>query len=536
MASYYNQVQEAIKNNEKELQHLQNELRGLRSVEKDTPRESFQRQHAQILYHIDQEQRRLEENRTLLRNFEEAKNAISELREARDNDGLDELRAMLATERDPAIRREILEELEGKERAHAERIEALETKVQTSMSGLTDELQEEVRQSFLVTEEDKKAVTPGKEESKKEEGKAAEEDTTIEVEIEIPEARDERRLQLLADRDRAEDELAEAQEALRVSAERMMGIFAEERRIQEEEGPFTTEEELDNFRSDYMRRKIEENERLEAAKARIAKAERQIARVDARLEEHARLQEEARSYDIDAETLERIKKAVSKKEVLSAVYAQKGLGEVSRDTKEGRELADRVTAEIVENIVAQLREAGITSDVAQQGNVTQNGNGNINQNGININIIDQVNIVYGTDIPVHAGPARTTTATQEEIDTIERTQKARIKVKVIKHNGNEQEGKTPVKGPEDVPVVGATEETKEEEHVAEGPVKVKSLGQIKGAMEIMSKTLAKRGEALEVAQSALEAAKAHGATAEEIARLERDVEKAQSAYDTQLDA
>ena len=440
MASYYNQVQEAIKSNERELQHLQDELRGLRSVEKDTPRESFQRQHAQILYHIDQEQRRLEENRTLLRNFEEAKNAISELREARDNDGLDELRAMLATERDPAIRREILEELEGKERAHAERIEALETKVQTSMSGLTDELQEEVRQSFLVTEEvkdenvsenqnvvgtgsagnpvedkkeeDKKAVTPGKEESKKEEGKAAEEDTTIEVEIEIPEARDERRLQLLADRDRAEDELAEAQEALRVSAERMMGIFAEERRIQEEEGPFTTEEELDNFRSDYMRRKIEENERLEAAKARIAKAERQIARVDARLEEHARLQEEARSYDIDAETLERIKKAVSKKEVLSAVYAQKGLGEVSRDTKEGRELADRVTAEIVENIVAQLREAGITSDVAQQGNVTQNGNGNINQNGININIIDQVNIVYGTDIPVHAGPARTTTATQ----------------------------------------------------------------------------------------------------------------------------
>ena len=268
----------------------------------------------------------------------------------------------------------------------------------------------------------------GKKATSEEEGTPTD-DTTIEVEIEMPEARDERRLQLLADRDRAEDELAEAQEALRVSAERMMGIFAEERRIQEEEGPFTTEEELDNFRSDYMRRKIEENERLEAAKARIAKAERQIARVDARLEEHARLQEEARTYDIDAATLERIKKAVSRKEVLSAIYAQKGLGEVSRKTKEGRELADRVTAEIVENIVAQLKEAGITSEVAQQGNVTQNGNGNINQNGININIIDQVNIVYGTDIPVHAGPARTTTATQEEIDTIERTQKARIKVK-----------------------------------------------------------------------------------------------------------
>ena len=49
MASYYNQVQEAIRKNEKELQHLQVELRGLRSVERDTPRECFQRQHAQIL-------------------------------------------------------------------------------------------------------------------------------------------------------------------------------------------------------------------------------------------------------------------------------------------------------------------------------------------------------------------------------------------------------------------------------------------------------------------------------------------------------
>ena len=156
MASYYEQVEQAIKANEKELAYLKDELRGLKSVEKDTPRENFQRQHAQILYHIDQEQKRLEQNKALLASYHAARDAISELRESRESAELDNLRSLLATERDSKIRREILEELEAKEQEHAARIEGLEETVRTNMAGLTDELREELRQSFLAPAEEAK--------------------------------------------------------------------------------------------------------------------------------------------------------------------------------------------------------------------------------------------------------------------------------------------------------------------------------------------------------------------------------------------
>ena len=478
MASYYEQVEEAIKNNEKELAHLRDELRGLRSVEKDTPRESFQRQHAQILYHIDQEQKRLEENRTLLDNYHAARDGIAELRVSRDNEELDKLRALLAAERDPQIRREILEELEAKEKVHNEKIEALETTVQTSMAGLTDELREELRQSFLTEDEEKAqaeeftgeihpatdeeiisgektgdTATGGETDDTLDETGTGDNDGETDENVVMEEAveTDETQEQLEADLEAAERELEEAEAALQTSISRFQSIFEEERTRRENEGPFGTEEELDNFTNEYMRQKIEENERFEAARDRIARAKRQISRIEQKIEEHVALQEEARKYDVDAKVYEKVREAVSKKEVLSAIYEQQGLGEVSRSTKEGREQADRVTTEVVESIIEQLKAAGIQTSAATQGNVTQTGGVNINQNGgININIIDTINIVYGTDIPVKAGDARTTTMTEDEKNIVETSQKQRVKVKVVPHNGDEQKGKTPGPAPRDM--------------------------------------------------------------------------------------
>ena len=584
MASYYEQVQEAIKNNEKELVHLRDELRGLRSVEKDTPRESFQRQHAQILYHIEQEQRRLAENQALLDNFNATREAIAELRESRESEELDKLRALLASERDPQIRREILEELEAKELEHQAKIEALETQVQTGMAGLTDELAEELRQSFLSsepaetkdssqvdvvaaaetadmtdstgtgtdaseaetadatgtdTETDTSTSGTDTETAGKEDGingndqppvpGSAETTTEVEVEVELP---DPRRVQLQADLDAARDELAEAEHALQQSIARFQAIFAEERTRQESEGPFATEEELDNFTNEYMRQKIEENERFEAAKARIDKARRQVKRIEERIAEHASLEEEARRYHIDIKVLEKIKSAVSKKEVLSAIYEQQGLGEVDRSTQAGRDQADKVTAEVVESIVEQLTRAGIQTGAATQGNVNQNGGININQNGgVNINIIDTVNIVYGTDIPVKAGPARTTTLTEQERETIERTQKIRIKVKVIPHNGNEQEGKTPGKAPEDME--GAQTAVAEEK----GPVKTKrrkTPADINREMDKIAGRLYEDEEALRAAREDYEKAQAEGADDKTLADKKLAVDRAQNKYNQRM--
>ena len=547
MASYYEQVQEAIRANEKELAHLKEELRGLKSVEKDTPRENFQRQHAQILYYIDQEQNRLASNQALLDNYHAARDGIAELRVSRDNEELDKLRELLASERDPQIRREISEELEAKEREHAERIEALETTVQTSMAGLTDELAEELRQSFLSEDKAKEEaeVHTAAEESttenpasadgeteqvdgKKddvakqntdnavgpEENQGAEEAQAEERTEEIHDVHQVTMQQLF---DRANQELEAAELALQESIARFQEIFNEERTRQENEGPFGTEEELDNFRSEYMRRKIEENERFEAARDRVARARRQLERLEEIRDYTASLEEESRSYGVATEVYEKIKKAVSKKEVLSAIYEQRGLGEVSRRTKAGKEQADRITEEIVANVIEQLKTAGIQTSTATQGNVTQNGVVNINQNGgININIIDTINIIYGTDIPVKGGPSRTITMTEEEKEKVQTTQKSRVKVKVVPHNGNEQEGKTPGKAPEDMP-------------------KVKTRGQINAEMERISAKLAEKDEALSAARDALSKAEEDKAEASVIDSRRKAVEKAEREYNEQLD-
>lgn len=582
MASYYEQVEAAIKANEKELAHLKDELRGLRSVEKDTPRESFQRQHAQILYHIDQEQKRLEENRALLDSFHAARDAISELRQTRENEDLDKLRALLASERDPQVRREILEELEAKELEHQTRIEAIEETVRTNMANLTDELREEVRQSFLtlneeeqketleepaVVEADDNAVVMEETVRNGETGDAEEggtgnpvenqedkkgepevvvgtqqgnetndnnEETEIEIEVEVPSLYDQRRLRLQSDLDSASDELAEAELALQESIQRFQNIFAEERTRMENEGPFGTEAELDDFLSEYMRQKIEENERFEAARARVDRAKRQVSRIERRLEEHATLQEQARGYEIDVEVLEQIKDAVSRKEVLDEIYAQKGLGEVTRRTKEGREQADKVTREIVEGILQQLREAGINTGNITQEDLVQSGILNVNQNGaVNINIIDNVNLIVGSDIPMQQGPARTISMPQEDIDTVKRTQGIKIKIKIVPHNGNEQDGKTPGKAPEDM--IGTGISTGPEHQEERGKVKVKTKGQINAAMERIAQTLGTRQEELDAAKRNLAEAREANRSAEEIATLERAVETAQNAYDDQME-
>ena len=440
MASYYSQVEEAIKKNQKELAHLQDELRGLRTVERDTPRESYQRQHAQILYHIDLEQRQLEKNRNLLQDYEEAHRAITELRESRENAEIEQLRQLLATERDPHIRKEISEEIDAKTKEHESRIESLETIVQTSMGRLTDELAEELRNSFLTEENDKDVSL---EENAPEIHPSEDSENIVMEEVVREETLDEREKKFAEELETAETIYGEAEADYKTSIEKLQAIFEEERTIRENEGPFATEEELDNFTSEYMRRKIEENERLEAARDKMTRAQKKITSIERKMAAYAELKEEARREQVDVVTYEKIKKTVASKEVLDAVYETKGLGEVSRRSKKGKETANEVSQEVVRRVIEQLRADGIISgqNVSQQGLINQNGA---------VNIIDTINIIYGTDIPVKAGDSRTITITTEEKERVKETQKVKVKVRKVPHNGNEQEGKTPGKAPTDM--------------------------------------------------------------------------------------
>ena len=210
-----------------------------------------------------------------------------------------------------------------------------------------------------------------------------------------------------------------------------------------------------------MRRKIEENERLEAARDKMARAQKKIASIERKMAAYAELKEEARREQVDVVTYEKIKKTVASKEVLDAVYETKGLGEVSRRSKKGKETANEVSQEVVRRVIEQLRADGIISgqNVSQQGLINQNGA---------VNIIDTINIIYGTDIPVKAGESRTITITSEEKERVKTTQKVKVKVRKVPHNGNEQEGKTPGKAPTDMEgaKVTVTETTQEDNKVS----------------------------------------------------------------------
>ena len=292
MASYYSQVEDAVKRNLEEIEHLEQELAGLRSVEKDTPRESYQKQVAQIETHMEQERARLEANRQLLYNYNKASSNIMKLGAVID---------LREKEHDPQLRREMDEEIEARQKEIAE-----------AMGNLTEELAQEVRDSILRkrreeelanlagqiydemsdqanlgesadrTEEKEKnkqksleeqlmqetrnhgegdlgEVTPSTEEKEQEQVQETKEEKKEEKqpsasELEQQDERNIRYDELIA---RAQRDMEEAEQRRLAEIAEMQRIFQEERNLRMNEGPFGTEAELDAIDAHYLRLKQE---------------------------------------------------------------------------------------------------------------------------------------------------------------------------------------------------------------------------------------------------------------------------------------
>ena len=464
MASYYSQVEEAIKNNEKELVHLRNELDGLRSVENDTSRENYQREEASIKYHMTQEKNLLEANRRLLANYDEAlanMNKISQLRELRNQ------------ESDP----EKLGNLDGQ-------IFLAEQSLTANLQNLTDELKEELNTSSTKAIEETTiesgskepldvpseiALTSEEENTNKlieevegevtdetgskeildvssENGLVSEEDTNVLIDESSEETKteqDNHQISLQETLESAESEYNDAEQAYRSSITELQRIFAEEK-TKREEGPFATEEELDSITNEYMRQKIAANEKFEEARARMKRAQSRIDSINEKKESYALVKEKAASYDVSVADYEKIKKIAERDDVLSAIYEQKGLGPVSRESDEGKETASTVSEEIVGKVIEQLKQSGIivNQNSGEQDNV-------IDQNDVD-NIINSINIIYGTDIPVKSGDSRSLTITPGEKEQVENHPK--VKVKKVVRPSEDIPQQTPGNAPEGVPV------------------------------------------------------------------------------------
>ena len=287
----YSQVEEAIKKNESEISHLEDELRMLRSVEKDTPRESYQRQLERIEYHIEQQKKYLRQNKSLMYNYKFAYEGMMELRK---------LRELYDKEEDPQVRSEI-----------NEKIESLSQNVSISMDSLTDDLADELRISILnsgnVEEkiikediiEDPEIVVPvddnGEENDKEEQISYSDEDGQVEDIVQETSdseedgennGTDEKSSDSIDDENLQnsysllKEELKEAEKEYQESLERMQGIFDEERDRKLNGDLFTTVEELDAFYDKYMQMKVDENEVQKAALRRIEELREKINAIE----------------------------------------------------------------------------------------------------------------------------------------------------------------------------------------------------------------------------------------------------------------
>lgn len=247
--------------------------------------------------------------------------------------------------------------------------------------------------------------------------------------------------------DAANAEYEAAQARVQASIDEMQRIFDEERRIRTEEGPFSTVEELDNFTAEYMRQKVEEDERLTNARSAVKIAENKLRAAERRMHDYALAKEEAAKLGIPVEEYEKIRKTAAKKDVLQRVYDERGMGEVTRRTREGKEQADLTTEEII-NLLAEKIRSGTAVSYNQDGTkVSQNGL--FNQNGgINIIVIDTVNINYGQGKPIKLEGARSTTMSSRERDNVK--VKVEARPRIVPRNGNEPKKTNPGPGPRDM--------------------------------------------------------------------------------------
>lgn len=257
---------------------------------------------------------------------------------------------------------------------------------------------------------------------------------------------DERQLNMKKGISEANEELIAAERRLAESIKRFNQIFAEERTIREQEGPFATEQALDEFTDNFMQRKIKENEIFEQAKRDIKEAERKKKSREKKLQEYAILVERANQLLLSVESFDKIRKVVEDKQVMAAIYAKKGLGEINKRTKDGKEQYRQVSDSAIKEVISQLKKDEII--------VNSNGT-NYFSNETETNkeaIIDSINIIYGTDIATQSKDPRRLKMSEDKKNAVVENQGIQVNIKKVPRNGSIP-NKAPGKAPIGVPVI-----------------------------------------------------------------------------------
>ena len=248
------ELEEALTKFDKEIKHLNDELQQLETARADIGFSEYEGEKANIEYYIEKEEEKKKPVQDILNNYNKAKRIILRLNkveslipEARDRQDLDEM--------------------------HQEII-ALTDELNESLSFLSPSLEAEIRESISQENTINNEIEIPTKETVIENNETtlvyANEELRSNQEIVQEAIRNNPSLEDL------ESQLEIAEQCLQDSITRMQEIFTEERRIREEEGPFSLEE-LEAFEKEYMDKKIREEEIFLAIKKNKEELEMLIA-------------------------------------------------------------------------------------------------------------------------------------------------------------------------------------------------------------------------------------------------------------------
>lgn len=414
MASLYSQIEERIRNAQEELQHLNNERNGLRRAQRDMPRASYIAEDASLRDHIARQQQIIDENEKVLDAYNKARELILNRAYLEDE---------YAKARDDQDRREIRTEMEAKERELA-----------AHRALMSEELQEELRQSILnqnqsTNEQQNEQVVEDTIENtnnQQREQPVIEENPVVEEQQVIDNSEEIERLQ---------SELEEARRQVQTSIDKMRQIY-EQNQVEFEEGEWTnTPDGFDRFVEQYIDKMRAEDVVLIDAQKRVQALEKQIAskrKEEKQSVERARLEQEARKFNITFEQYQQIVRAANNRNIFRPVFEQMGLGEILAKrgrTKEERNRVNAARQELIERLV----------EVQQRSEET-------------INIRETINVLYGTDLSVRrSGKAREIKVTDAEMQNI--VTNAEKEPKRLVKDPNYTPNYTPGQRPVDMPRV-----------------------------------------------------------------------------------
>ena len=414
MASLYSQIEERIRNAQAELQHLNNERNELRRAERDMPRASYIAEDASLRDHIARQQQIIDENEKVLDAYNKARELILNRAYLEDE---------YAKARDDQDRREIRTEMEAKERELA-----------AHRALMSEELQEELRQSILnqnqnTNEQQNEQVVEDTTENtndQQREQPVIEENPVVEETQVIDNSEEIERLQ---------SELEEAKRQVQTSIDKMRKIY-EQNQVEFEEGEWAnTPDGFDRFVEQYIDKMRAEDVVLIDAQKRVQVLEKQIAskrKEEKQSVERARLEQEARKFNITFEQYQQIVRAANNRNIFRPVFEQMGLGEILAKrgrTKEERNRVNAARQELIERLV----------EVQQRSEET-------------INIRETINVLYGTDLSVRrSGKAREIKVTGAEMQNI--VTNAEKEPKRLVKDPNYTPNYTPGQRPVDMPRV-----------------------------------------------------------------------------------